>query len=144
MPNVVKAAANTGALILLLFLVSTVMAGERDGAVERETAPRLPFTLYRTPAAPIAEARDRAKDCLALERELSEQMPLTYSYQPDFYNDPYQGASVWIGTTLFTPAYALSAFSGLARFQENGRIISAQQRIEVLRHLKAQLRCFET
>ncbi|WP_260294852.1 hypothetical protein [Sedimenticola hydrogenitrophicus] len=145
MPIAVTARINTCLFLLLLIAVSSVTADEPNTSVERRAdSALLPFALYRTPAVPTPTESDRAKTCLALEREMTELVPQTYSYKPDFYNDPYQGAAVWIGTTLFQEAYALSAFAGFLQFRENGRMISAEERIEVLRHLKAQNRCFET
>ncbi len=117
--------------------VDKTSAGEKNSSV-------LPFDLYRTPAVPIPIAQDRALNCLALEQEIARLVPKTYSYKPDFYNDPYQGSAIWIGTTLFMPAYALSGYVGYLQYRENGRIIPAEERIEVLRHLKAQHHCFET
>lgn len=100
--------------------------------------------LYRTPTAPMPSPADRQKNCLALEQEIAALQPRTYSYKPGFYNDPYQGTSVWVGTTLFMPAYALSGYLAYLQYQEDARIISAEERIEALRHLKARQHCFES
>jgi hypothetical protein len=145
MPIAVTAGIKTCVFLLLLITVASVMADEPNRSAERKAdSTLLPFTLYRTPSVPTPTDSDRAKTCLALEREITALVPQTYSYKPDFYSDPYQGAAIWIGTTLFKEAYALSALAGFMQFRENGRMISAEERIEVLRHLKAQNRCFET
>lgn len=131
--------------LLLLVTASTGMANDLNKtSAQKADARMMPFDLYQTPAAATATESDYALNCLALERELSELTPKTYSYKPGFYNDSYQGAAVWIGTTLFLPAYAVSGYTGYLQYQENGRIISAEERIETLRHLKAQQHCFES
>lgn len=133
--------------LLLLPLVSVVSADnmEKETVSESESGSLFKhFKLYRIPSSATPSASDRAKNCYALENEIAALVPQTYSYKPDFYNDPYQGASVWIGTTLFMPAYALSVYSGIQQYGENTRIVSAEERIDVLRHLKAQNRCFES
>jgi len=105
---------------------------------------KLPFDLYRLPVAPEASAAQQILTCNDLEREISQLIPLTYSYQPGFYEDPYQGAAVTIGTTMFMPAYFVSGFISFLEFREKGRIISAENKIELLRHLKAEQHCFES
>lgn len=131
-------------LLLLLFIPFTLQA---DGNVASESDGDNIFErvdLYRTPAVPTPSAADRQKNCIALEQEIAGLQPQTYSYKPGFYDDPYQGVSVWVGTTLFMPAYALSGYLGYLQYQENARIISAEERIEVIRHVKAQHHCFES
>ncbi|MCW8890790.1 MAG: hypothetical protein OQL20_09055 [Sedimenticola sp.] len=132
---------------LLLLLLSATHAVAESSPSTTATEPSragMGFDLYRTPVVPTPSAEDRTKNCYALEQEMAAQVPKTYSYKPDFYNDPYQGASIWIGTTLFMPVYALSAYSGFKQYGENARIITAEERIALLRHLKAQNRCFES
>jgi hypothetical protein len=99
--------------------------------------------IYRSPVAPQLSERDREKSCRELEYELASLEPMTYSYQPDFYDDPVQGAAFWVGTMKFFPAYALLGYTSYYGYQENERIFKAQDRIEVLRRLKAERRCFE-
>lgn len=134
-------------LPLILLIASTTHVMAQPETVPDTSEPNstgLGFDLYRTPAIPQPTAAERAKNCYALEQEMTAQIPKTYSYKPDFYSDPYQGASIWIGTTLFMPVYALSAYSGYKQYGENARIITAEERIALLRHLKAQNHCFET
>ncbi|WP_273437762.1 hypothetical protein [Sedimenticola selenatireducens] len=131
--------------LLLLVTASIGMADDLNKTSAQKADTRvIPFDLYRTPATVTPTESERALNCLALEREITDLMPKTYSYKPDFYNDPYQGAAIWIGSTLFMPAYAISGYAGYLQYQENGRIISAEERIETLRHLKAQHHCFES
>jgi len=145
MPTIATTGLKISSLLLLLITASTVMADNLNKSPEQgENSRVMPFDLYRTPAVPTPADSDRALNCLALEREITALTPKTYSYKPDFYSDPYQGAAIWIGTTLFMPAYAISGYAGYLQYQENGRIISAEDRIEALRHLKAQQRCFES
>lgn len=99
--------------------------------------------LYRTPLSQKASQEDQAKSCIELEHEIAYLTPLTYSYKPGFYQDPYQGASVAVGTAIFWPAYGLLGYSGYLDYKENERIISAEERINLLRQLKAEKRCFE-
>lgn len=133
--------------ILSLLLLCTSWTLQADDDASRDTGSNNIFEqvdLYRTPAVPNPSAADRQKNCIALEQEIAGLQPRTYSYKPGFYDDPYQGASVWVGTTLFMPAYALSGYLAYLQYQENARIISAEDRIEVLRHLKARHHCFES
>lgn len=145
MPTAHGTIYNAGLILLLLLTASAAVAADLNNTSTQKTdSGHFPFDLYRTPGMEPPTASDRTRNCLALEREISELMPQTYSYKPDFYNDPYQGAAIWVGTTLFMPAYALSGYAGYIQYRENGRIISAENRIETLRHLKAQQHCFES
>lgn len=142
-PN--KPFITTCGLILLLSSVSNLFAASSESANKPDDRNLFQqYELYRTPVVPTPTEEDRTKSCYALEHEMAALVPKTYSYKPDFYNDPYQGAAVWIGTTIFMPAYALSGYSGYRQYRENARIISAEERIALLRHLKAQNRCFES
>ena len=96
--------------------------------------------LYRTPLSPEISQEDLAKGCIELEREIARLAPLTYSYKPGFYQDPYQGASITIGTTVFWPAYGLLGYSGYLDYKENERMINSEERINLLRQLKAEKR----
>ncbi|MES9871700.1 MAG: hypothetical protein ABW146_01225 [Candidatus Sedimenticola sp. 6PFRAG7] len=102
------------------------------------------FDLYRQPHVPYPDQMDSAKSCIEIEQEMVALQPRTYSYQPGFYEDPYTGASVMVGTTILWPAYAALGYIGYVDYQEKGRIISAENRIQELRYLKAQKRCFES
>ncbi|AKH22014.1 hypothetical protein AAY24_02820 [Sedimenticola thiotaurini] len=132
-------------LLLLLVTASTAMADNLNSSAEqdKDSSP-FPFQLYRTPAVPEPSRNEQILTCEALEREIAQLTPDTYSYQPGFYEDPYHGASIWIGTTILMPAYALSGYVEYLRYQERGRMISAEDRIEMLRRLKAQKHCFES
>ena len=101
------------------------------------------FEPYRMPMAPTAAAEDRQKNCRQLEQEINGLVPLTYSYLPGFYADPYQGASVFIGTTIGWPAYGFLGYSYYVEYQDKKRILPTEHRIETLRRLKAEGRCFE-
>ena len=69
------------------------------------------FELYRVPAVQAPTADDRNKSCRQLEQEIDSLAPLTYSYLPGFYADPYQGASLFISTTIGWPAYGFLGYS---------------------------------
>ena len=94
--------------------------------------------LYRTPLSPEISQEDLAKGCIELEREIARLVPLTYSYKPGFYQDPYQGASVTVGTAIFWPAYGLLGYSGYLDYKENERMFGAEERINLLRQLKVE------
>jgi hypothetical protein len=140
-----KSFITTSCLILFLGSVSNLLAetSESDNKSDNRNIFQK-YDLYRTPVVPTPSDEDRTKNCYALEHEMAALVPKTYSYKPDIYNDPYQGAAVWIGTAIFMPAYALSGYSGYRQYTENARVISAEERMAVLRHLKAQNRCFES
>ena len=99
--------------------------------------------VYRSPVAPQLMDEDREKSCRDLEYELTSLLPMTYSYKPDFYNDPVQGAAFWVGTTVFVPAYAVLGYTSYYDYQENARIVKVQDRIEAIRRIKAEKQCFE-
>jgi hypothetical protein len=99
--------------------------------------------LYRQPYVPRPTAYDQQKSCRQLELELRSLQPETYSYKPGFYEDPQQGAAIWVGTTMFWPAYGVVVWSAMSEYEEQGRMINAENRIAELRQLKADRRCFE-
>lgn len=145
MPDITPIRRIIGPFLLLLITASTAMADNLNSSSKQDQSSRaFPFQLYRTPAVPEPSRREQALSCVALEREIARLTPDTYSYQPGFYEDPYHGASIWLGTTVMMPAYALSGYVEYLRYQERGRMISAEDRIEMLRRLKAQNHCFES
>ena len=101
------------------------------------------FEIYRKPMAPTISNEDQQKSCRQLEQEISGLAPLTYSYLPAVYADPYQGASLFIGTTIGWPAYGFLGYSYYVGYQDKKRIRPTKNRIETLRRLKAERRCFE-
>ncbi len=101
------------------------------------------FGLYRS-AKPLPKSSgDMALTCADLDREISRLAPYTYNYRPAFDQDPYVGASLWVGTTVFMPAYAFLGLRYIGDFQQDQRIQTASARIESLRHLKAEKFCYE-
>ncbi|MCP3868196.1 MAG: hypothetical protein GY703_08910 [Gammaproteobacteria bacterium] len=101
------------------------------------------MAFYRMPVSVTPSQEDLEMGCIELEREIAAQVPLTYSYKPDFYQDPYQGASIIIGTMITPVAYSLSAVSAIGSLVDRTRIEPAEERITLLRQLKAQKHCFE-
>ncbi len=99
--------------------------------------------LFRTPVAPIPVPQDLTMDCIQLEREIAAITPLSYSYKPSFYENPYQGAALLLGTTISPVFYAYPAYDYYLDYRESSRIIPTQDRLELLRHLKADRHCFE-
>jgi hypothetical protein len=140
-------------LIMLVFLAARPVVAEtapdQDAEGGKSVAEYLSeielpdVDLYRQPYVPRPTAYDREKSCRQLELELRSLHPQTYSYKPGFYEDPYQGAAIWVGTTMFWPAYGVLAWSAHSEYEEKGRRITAENRIAELRQLKADLRCFE-
>lgn len=100
-------------------------------------------TLYPQPVTPRFEEGDDALTCEALNRQLSQLMPQTYSGKPGFYDDPYHGASIWGGAIWAPGAWTYLGYSGVAEYAEYARIRDARNRIEALRYLKARRRCHE-
>ncbi|HEB95684.1 MAG TPA: hypothetical protein ENI96_04545 [Sedimenticola thiotaurini] len=100
--------------------------------------------LYRTPVAPQITPRDLALSCIELDREITALTPLTYSYKPGFYDNPYQGGSLFLGT-LFSPwFYLFPAYDYYLDYREQARMIPAEERIETLLRLKADRHCFDS
>jgi hypothetical protein len=101
------------------------------------------FGLYRSAKPLTHSSGDMALSCADLDREISRLSPYTYNYRPSFDRDPYVGASLWVGTTVFMPAYAFMGLRYIGDFQQDKRIQTASARIESLRHLKAEKLCYE-
>lgn len=99
--------------------------------------------IYRRPEIRLLQPGDEAMDCLALERELTTLAPLRYSFKPGFFEDPYHGASLAVGTTIGWPAYSVLGYSYLVGIHDQQRIIETENRIATLRSLKAERHCFE-
>jgi len=109
-----------------------------------QTLPLQAVELFRQPVSPAPFPGEEAMSCFELEREIANIIPLTYSYKPGFYENPYQGAAVMAGT-IYSPAYYLySVYDYYLDYRENSRIIPTEERLERLRHLKAEKHCFES
>lgn len=81
-------------------------------------------------------------DCSQLEREIARLQPMTYSYKPGFYQNPYQGAALAAGT-IYSPFYYLyHGYDYYLDYREKERILPAEETIARLQHLKAEQRCF--
>lgn len=112
------------------------------------------LSLIITQGAPAAESRglqippaatdsDRVKSCAELEQEMVSLSPLSYSDRPTFYEDPQRGALLTVGTSI-PIAYLLLAYPEFLDYQSKKRIASVNQRMGLLRQLKAERRCFES
>lgn len=109
-----------------------------------QTPPLQAVEIFRQPVSPTPFPGESSMSCAELEREIASLTPLTYSYKPGFYDNPYQGAAILTGT-LSTPVYYLySAFDYFLDYRESSRILPTQDRLERLRHLKAEKHCFES
>lgn len=74
---------------------------------------------------------------------MTEAVSRSYSYNPSFYDDPVQAAGIWVGT-MYYPVYATVLYGVYSDYMDDRRVISAEDRIEVLRYLKAEKRCYES
>jgi hypothetical protein len=119
-------------ITLLLLLLVSISAISDD-------QPR----AYPRPVEPLHETGDEQLDCRELEQRLSQLESRSYSAKPGFYEDPYTGASIWIGSLWMPGALSYLGYSAIAEFQENDRLHHTQSRIEALRRMKAKLRCHE-
>jgi hypothetical protein len=119
------------ALILLLLLVSIPAICDDQ--------PR----AYPRPLEPLHEQADEQLDCRQLEQRLAQLEGQAYSAKPGFYEDPYTGASIWIGSLWAPGALSYLGYSAVAEYTENDRLHHTQSRIEALRRMKAKLRCHE-
>ncbi|MBT3013704.1 MAG: hypothetical protein KUF77_19085 [Candidatus Thiodiazotropha sp. (ex Lucina aurantia)] len=118
-------------LPLLLVLVSTP-------AISADEA-----RAYPRPVEPLYEEGDEQLSCRQLEQRLSHLESQSYSAKPGFYEDPYTGASIWIGSLWVPGALSYLGYSAIAEYRENDRLHHNQSRIEALRRMKANLRCHE-
>lgn len=100
--------------------------------------------LFRTPASTDPLPSEKSSSCFELEREIASLTPMTYSYKPGFYQNPYQGASILLGTTISPWFYLYPVYDYYLDYRENSRIIPAEERLARLRRLKADRHCFES
>ncbi len=100
--------------------------------------------LFRTPVSPMPQGNDEAMSCSELEREITNLAPLTYSYKPGFYENPYEGGALLLGTTISQAFYLYPVYDYYLDYREQARIIPAEDRLELLRRLKADKHCFES
>jgi len=136
-------------LILMVTLPSSLLANgpieDEEASMNQGMGPEAqPMELYRQPITHEPTPKQQTLSCNDLEREISRLQPLTYSYQPGFYEDRYQGAAVTLGSTISPGFYLLSGYINYLGAQSQGRIILAEDKIALLRHLKARQRCFES
>ncbi|MEW8508275.1 MAG: hypothetical protein AB2598_16390 [Candidatus Thiodiazotropha sp.] len=117
-------------LLLMLLTSSSMMFADDQRA-------------YPRPVEPLYEKADEALDCRQLEQRLSELESRSYSAKPGFYEDPYTGASIWIGSLWVPGALSYLGYSAIADYHESDRLHHNHSRIEGLRRLKANLRCHE-
>jgi hypothetical protein len=99
--------------------------------------------FYPRPMGPVYEAGDRQLSCRQLDQQLASLESETYSAKPGFYEDPYAGASIFVGAVWAPGALAYLGYSGAAEYYEQDRVSEAENRIEALRRMKARLRCYE-
>jgi hypothetical protein len=99
--------------------------------------------LYPRPMGPAFELGDEQLSCQQLEEQLARFESETYSAKPGFYEDPFTGASIFIGAVWAPGALAYLGYSGVAEYYENDRVGEAHNRIEALRRMKAKLHCYE-
>jgi hypothetical protein len=118
-------------LLLLLLLVSLPALSDDEQRA------------YPRPVEPLYEEGDGQLDCRQLEQQLSQLESRSYTAKPGFYEDPYTGASIWIGSLWVPGALSYLGYSAIAEYQENDRLHHIQSRIEALRRIKANLRCYE-
>lgn len=98
--------------------------------------------IYRTPQVPHSSAKDKAMNCRELEQEMRSTIPNTYSYTPNFYDNSIKGGAFW-ASTFYAKALYVAWYNDYIAYKETRRIIPAEDRIETLRQLKAEKRCFE-
>ncbi|MET0090376.1 MAG: hypothetical protein ABW068_10220 [Candidatus Thiodiazotropha sp.] len=110
-----------------------------DNTQDKQEATR----MFPRPMGPQFEAEDAALNCRQLDQAIAMLENDTYTAKPGFYEDPYTGASIWIGAIWAPGALAYLGYSGVAEYYEDDRIGDSQNRIEALRRMKAQMHCYE-
>ncbi len=99
--------------------------------------------IYPRPMGPQFQMEDAALNCRQLDQAIAALENDTYSAKPGFYEDPYTGASIWIGAIWAPGALAYLGYSGVAEYYEGDRVSDSQNRIEALRRIKARQHCYE-
>ncbi|MCG8016443.1 MAG: hypothetical protein JAY97_09530 [Candidatus Thiodiazotropha sp. 'RUGA'] len=121
----------------------TSSAGTSEQTASSQPADRSGTPFYPRPMGPTFEAGDERLNCRQLDQQLATLENDTYSAKPGFYEDPYAGASIFVGAVWAPGALAYLGYSGAAEFYEQDRVSEAQNRVEALRRMKARLRCYE-
>jgi hypothetical protein len=98
--------------------------------------------FHPIPYPPDYRDKDNTLTCQELDRELNQLLPLLYTNKPGFYNDPAHGASFW-GGFIWPPALTYLGYSALVEYNEIYRVDAINRRINALRQLKANRRCYE-
>jgi len=88
------------------------------------------------------DAADQALSCVELDAEISHLLPLTYNVNPAFYDDPANGVAIW-SSVFWAPAIGYLGYSGAVDYYDQRGVAEAEQRIAVLRELKAKRRCYQ-
>jgi len=109
-----------------------------------QTVPLQAVEMFRQPVSPAPFPGEESMSCIELEREIALITPLSYSYKPGFYDNPYQGASMIAGTMLAPAFYLYSVYDYYLDYRESKRIIPTLDRLERLRHMKAEKHCFKS
>ncbi|MCG7900403.1 MAG: hypothetical protein JAY99_16825 [Candidatus Thiodiazotropha lotti] len=122
-------------------LTSSTRAPEQPAS--SQTAESSEPRFYPRPMGPAFESGDERLNCRQLDQQLASLESDTYSAKPGFYEDPYAGASIFVGAVWAPGALAYLGYSGAAEYYEQDRVSEAQNRIEALRRMKARLRCYE-
>jgi len=110
-------------------------------------APLMPLQaveLFRQPTSTQPFPEEEVLNCAQIEQEISNLLPLTYSYKPGFFSNPYQGAAVMAGTIQTPVFYLYSAYDYYLDYHENNRILPNLDKLERLRRQKAEKHCFES
>lgn len=131
-------------------------AGEASFAhTARQTLGNVDDYLYRLPRELGPMPADQGLSCVELDNTIVALSPLTYRVVPGFYDDNYQGAAFWLGTTGRAPDievplleiplwYLYFGYTMYKQYQDEERVFHVSHRIEQLRRVKAQKRCFES
>jgi len=86
---------------------------------------------------------EATRSCAELDRSVARLLPLTYGYTPSIYSDPAMGAAVWVGVFIHPAALGYIGYRGYYAQWEEMQRDDRRRRIEALRRVKAEKRCFE-
>jgi hypothetical protein len=82
------------------------------------------------------------QSCAALYQRRLVLLQQMHDYKPAYWDDPRNQAAVFLGA-IWTPAFYFLGYSAITAQLDKLNEIDPQTELDALRHVSAQLRCFE-
>ena len=106
----------------------------------------LPYDLHRHNLPVKPDDFLMSRSCEELDQAITYMLPATYSYRPNFYDNPYAGAAIWGSTSseygFMEHLWYYLPYTWLIGYLEDGQRHEAYYKVEQLRRAKAMKNCF--